>query len=109
MGRRLRAISRTIRRRSGQAKSEVLALTEQTGRLLKQSVREARRLAQAARKRARGRGAQAKLTAATRLDDLADRCEKVVEQITQRVTGQPISDRLISLSIFSSRTGRRLS
>ena len=107
MGRRLRAISRTIRRRSGQAKSEVLALTEQTGRLLKQSVREARRLAQAARKRARGRGAQAKLTAATRLDDLADRCEKVVEQITQRVTGQPISDRLISLSDPDARPIRK--
>src|SRR6516164_2714182 len=34
MGRKLRAISRTIRRRSGEAKAEVLALTEQTGELL---------------------------------------------------------------------------
>ena len=33
MGRKLRAISRTIRRRSGEAKAEVLALTEQTGQL----------------------------------------------------------------------------
>ncbi len=31
MGRKWRAISRTIRRRSGDAKAEVLALTEQTG------------------------------------------------------------------------------
>ena len=107
MGRRLRAISRTIRRRSGQAKSEVLALTEQTGQLLRQSVREARRLAQTARKRARGRGAQAKLTAAARLDDLADRCEKVVEQITQRVAGEPISDRLISLADPDARPIRK--
>lgn len=34
MGRKLRAITRTIRRRSGEAKSEVLSLTEQTGDLL---------------------------------------------------------------------------
>ena len=33
----------TIRRRSGEAKAEVLALTEQTGQLLAQSVKEARR------------------------------------------------------------------
>ena len=33
MGRKLRAITRTIRRRSGEAKEEVLALTEQTGEL----------------------------------------------------------------------------
>ena len=61
MGRKLRAISRTIRRRSGEAKAEVLALTEQTGQLLAQSVKEARRLAATARRKARGRGAQAKL------------------------------------------------
>ena len=39
MGRKLRAISRTIRRRSGEAKAEVLALTEQTGELLARSIR----------------------------------------------------------------------
>ena len=45
MGRTLRAIGRTIRRRSGAAKAEVLALTEQTGTLLAGSVKEERRLA----------------------------------------------------------------
>ena len=85
MGRKLRAISRTIRRRSGEAKAEVLALTEQTGQLLAQSITEARRLAATARRKARGRGAQAKLRAAAKLDELADRCEKVATQIKQRV------------------------
>ena len=33
MGRRLRTITRTIRRRSGEAKAEVLNLTGQTGEL----------------------------------------------------------------------------
>ena len=77
MGRKLRALTRTIRRRSGEAKAEVLALTEQTGELLERSVNEARKLAAVARRRARGRGAAAKRRAAPRLEELADRCEKV--------------------------------
>jgi IS5 family transposase len=97
MGRKLRALTRTVRQRTGEAKREVLALTEQTGRLLDASVKEARTLAATARRRARGRGAKAKLKAATALEQLADRCEKVTEQIRQRVAGEPIKDRLISL------------
>jgi transposase, IS5 family len=103
MGKRLR----TIRRRSGEAKAEVLALTEQTGDLLRQSVREARRLAATARAKARGRGAQAKLAAAARLQELADRCEKVAGQITRRVAGEPLSDRLISLADPDARPIRK--
>lgn len=97
MGRKLRAISRTIRRRSGEAKAEVLALTEQTGELLERSIAEARKLAAATRRKARGRGAKAKLKAAAQLEELADRCEKVAKQIKQRVAGEPIKDRLVSL------------
>jgi transposase, IS5 family len=97
MGRKLRALTRTIRRRSGEAKREVLELTEQTGRLLDTSIKEARTLAATARRRARGRGARAKLQAAKRLEELADRCQKVSSQIRQRVNEEPIKDRLISL------------
>jgi IS5 family transposase len=97
IGRKLRALTRTIRKRTGEAKAEVLALTEQTGQLLQASVKEARKLAATARARARGRGAQTKLKAAKALEELADRCEKVTEQIKQRVDGAPIKDRLISL------------
>jgi len=75
LGRRLRAISRTVGRRTGERKAQVLALTEQAGELLARSVREARRLALAARRRARGRGAQRK----------------------QRIAGEPIPDRLVSM------------
>jgi IS5 family transposase len=107
MGARLRAISRTVRRRSGAAKAEVLALTEQTGRLLERSVAEARRLAVAARRRARGRGASAKLSAAAGLDELADRCEGVARQITQRVAGEPIKDRIVSLADPDARPIRK--
>ncbi len=107
MGRKLRAISRTIRRRSGEAKAEVLALTEQTGELLQRSVKEARRLAALARRKARGRGARAKLKAAANLDELAGRCEKVARQIRQRVAGEPIKDRIVSLADPDARPIRK--
>ncbi len=61
MGHKLRTITRTVRRRSGEAKQEVLKLTGETGELLERSIREARRLAQIARRKARGRGAKTKL------------------------------------------------
>jgi IS5 family transposase len=107
MGRTLRAVTRTIRRRSGEAKSEVLKLTARTGELLEQSIAETRRLAAIARRRARGRGANAKLKAAKRLEELADRCEKVARQIKQRVAGEPIKDRLISLADPDARPIRK--
>jgi transposase, IS5 family len=107
MGRTLRALSRTIRRRSGEAKAEVLELTARTGELRERSVREARRLAARARAKARGRGAKSKLAAAVKLDELADRCEKVAAQIKRRVRGEPIPDRLISLSDPDARPIRK--
>jgi transposase, IS5 family len=107
MGRRLRGITRTIRRRSGEAKAEVLKLTAQTGELLERSVEEARKLAVAARRKARGRGAKAKLRAAAKLEELADRCEKVARQIKQRVAGEPISDRIVSLADPDARPIRK--
>ena len=97
VGVRMRALTRTIRRRSGEAKAEVLELTKQTGTMLRASVREARALAATARRKARGRGAKAKLKAAKALEELADRCEKVTEQIQKRVKGEKITDRLVSL------------
>jgi IS5 family transposase len=107
MGRKLRAISRTIRRRSGEAKSEVLKLTEQTGELLQRSITETRRLAAIARRKARGRGAKAKLKAAAALEELADRCGKVASQVKQRVAGEPIKDRIVSLSDPDARPIRK--
>jgi transposase, IS5 family len=97
VGHKLRAITRTIRRRSGEAKQEVLKLTGETGELLERSIREARRLAAIARRKARGRGARAKLKAAAKLEEMADRCEKVAGQVRQRVAGEPIKNRIVSL------------
>ncbi len=107
MGRTLRSISRTIRRRSGEAKSDVMRLTAETGELLQRSIKEARRLTAVARRKARGRGAKAKLKAASKLEELADRCEKIAGQIKQRVKGEPITDRLVSLSDPDARPIRK--
>jgi len=97
LGRRLRAISRTMGRRTGERKEQVLALTDQAGQLLRHSIREARRLALTARRRARGRGAQRKLAAIARLEQTVDLAERVATQIKLRIEGKPISDRLVSM------------
>jgi transposase, IS5 family len=107
IGKLVRAISRTLARRTGQRTGEVLALNVKAGRALARSVREARALATQARAAARGRGATAKLRAAGQLDDLADRCQRIVTQIQQRQRGERISDRLVSLADPDARPIRK--
>ncbi len=107
LGRRLRLISRTLARRTGERKTEVLALTEQAARLLSKSIREARQLAVAARRRACGRGARAKLAAIERLEEMTDRAERVVTQIKLRLAGEPIPDRLVSMFDPDARPVRK--
>jgi transposase, IS5 family len=106
-GKRLRVIGRTVARRTGKAKETVLALTGQAGELVARSVGEARRLAARTRQRARGRGARAKLAAARRLDELADRCERVAVQIRKRLAGEKITNRLVSLADPDARPIRK--
>lgn len=107
VGRRLRAISRTLPRRIGERKAQVLRLTGECGELLSRSVAEARRMAGEIKRRARGRGAQAKLQAAARLTELTERCERIVEQIRKRLAGERIADRLISLADPDARPIRK--
>lgn len=107
VGGRLREIGRTLRRRTGEAKQEVLDLTAQTGKLLSASVREARAAIDAARAAAMRlarsrkpklrRQAASVLGAVERLETMVERSEKVVAQIGKRVAGEPIKDRLVSL------------
>jgi IS5 family transposase len=104
---RLRQLNRSIAGRTGQSKKLALRLTGEAGALAARSLREARRLAATLRQRARGRGAQAKLRAADRIDLIADRASKVCEQITKRVVGQKITDRLVSMSDPDARPIRK--
>ncbi|HYN52861.1 MAG TPA: transposase, partial [Thermoleophilaceae bacterium] len=107
VSRRLRAISRTLARRTGDRKQEVLRLTAEAGRLLERSLGEARSLAERARRRARGRGAQRKLRAARAFEALVERCERVAGQIRARLQGERISDRLVSLADPDARPIRK--
>jgi transposase, IS5 family len=107
VNRRLRTLSRTLARRTGQGKETALRLTGEAGELVGRSVAETRRLAARLRARARGRGAQAKLTSARRLDELADRAGKVCRQIRQRLAGEKITDRLVSISDPDARPIRK--
>lgn len=105
--RRLRTLNRTLARRTGEGKQTALRLTGEAGELVRRSVAETRRLAQRLRERARGRGAQRKLAAARRLEELADRAGKVARQIRQRLAGEKISDRLVSISDPDARPIRK--
>ena len=107
LGRTVRTISKTLARRTGEAKEQVMALNEQAARTVARSVGEATRLAAQARANARGRGAQAKLREAAKLEELAARCCKVIEQIDRRVRGLKISDRLVSLADPDARPIRK--
>ncbi|MEA2370128.1 MAG: transposase, family [Solirubrobacteraceae bacterium] len=104
---RLRQLNRSIAGRTGQSKELALRLTGEAGALAARSVREAKRLATVLRQRARGRGAQAKLQAAERIERVADRAAKVCEQITKRVAGEKITDRLVSMSDPDARPIRK--
>jgi transposase, IS5 family len=107
LGRTGRAISRTLARRTGQRREDVMKLNAKAGRTLARSIGEARALAAQARASARGRGAQAKLDAARRLEELADACQRIATQIRQRSRGEPITDRLVSLADPAARPIRK--
>jgi IS5 family transposase len=107
IGKTVRAIARTLARRTGRRTEEVIALNAKAGRAMARSVREARRLAAQARAAARGRGAHAKLRAARELDELADRCQRVATQIEQRLAGAKITDRLVSIADPDARPIRK--
>jgi len=97
IGRRVRAMTRTLGRRTGERKQQVLQFTEQAGKLIERSIREAKRLVAVARRRARGRGAKTKLRQIRKLEVFIERSERVAEQIRKRMRGEPITNRLISM------------
>jgi transposase, IS5 family len=97
IGRRVRAMTRTLGRRTGERKQQVLELTKQAGRLVERSIREAKRLVVVARRRARGRGAKAKLRQINEQEVFIERAGRVTEQIQKRMRGERITDKLVSI------------
>ena len=104
---RVRQLNRTLAARTGQGKTTALRLTGQAGEQVERTIRETRRVATRLRERARGRGAQVKLQAARRLDEVLERAEKVARQIRQRVAGERITDRLVSFTDPDARPIRK--
>jgi IS5 family transposase len=102
-------VNRSIAARTGHSKQLALRLTGEAGALLADSIREARRLAAllGQRARARGHGARAKHAAASGLERLAELAEKVCAQITLRIAGKPITNRLVSISDPDARPIRK--
>lgn len=107
IARRERKLNRTLAARTGQGKPTALRLTGEGGALVERSVREARRLAEHLRRRARGRGARRKLVAAQRLEELAERAGTVARQIRQRLAGEKITGRLVSMADPDARPIRK--
>jgi IS5 family transposase len=103
VGRRLRAMTRTLRRRTGDAREAVLRLTAEAGDLLARSVREARRTLAAARTEA----GTAVRPAIERLELVIERAAKVIGQIAKRVRNEPIDDRLVSFADPDARPVRK--
>jgi transposase, IS5 family len=110
VGRRQRALTRTLRRRSGQTKTGVQRLTEEAAAQVKASLREAEKvLAQAKRSRSRGEGvsARARARAIARLAQTITLAGTVIEQIRKRFKGEKITNRLVSLFDPDARPIRR--
>jgi transposase, IS5 family len=89
---RLRRLGRSLKRRTEEAKQDVLELTGECGELLAKTVAEARRLHAFL-----ARGTAAQTAAAASLEQLLGDCERIAEQVRQRLAGEPIRDRLVSL------------
>ncbi|MGH2719852.1 MAG: transposase [Actinomycetota bacterium] len=107
---RVRAIGRSLRKRTGQAKAAVQALTEQAGAQVARSLGESRTLlaeAKASTKRTRGVSKKARARAIKALEELIGLSTRVTSQIKSRFAGDKIPDRLVSLFDSDARPVRR--
>ena len=101
---RMRTLSRTLRRRSGEAQAEVERLTTEAADRLRATVREARKVLDQAKQAIEEIHAEFG-QAATRverrlvseLEKFLPRAERVLEQVRQRFAQEKIKDRLVSM------------
>lgn len=108
VGRRMRALTRTLKRRSGEAKADVQRLTEASAAQVKASIREADKvLAEAKRSRSRAVSPKARATAMAALAEVIGLARRVVDQTAKRFAGEKITNRLVSLFDPDARPIRR--
>lgn len=103
IGRCLRALGRMLRRRTGEARAEVLRLTGEAGDLLARSIGEARRMVD----RVANETVPEIWAAREHLGGLVELAGRIVDQIGHRVRGEPISDRLVSFADPDARPIRK--
>lgn len=110
VGLRMRALTRTLRRRSGEAKADIRRLTEAATSHMRASVGEAERLLKAARRsRSIGSGVsrRRRAKAIARLEEVIGLARRVDEQVKLRFAAKKITDRLVSLFDTDARPIRR--
>ena len=110
VGLRMRALTRTLRRRSGEAKGDIQRLTEATTGYMRASVREAEQLLAAARRsRSIGVGVsrRRRAKAIATLEEVIGLARRVDEQVKLRFAGKKINNRLVSLFDTDGRPIRR--
>ena len=64
-------------------------------------------MAALARSKARGRGARAKLRSVESIETLAERCERITMQTAQRLRGEKVTDRIVSIADPDARPIRK--
>ena len=110
IGQRVRALGRTLRRRTGEARPEVDRLITESAGLLHTTIGEARQLLAQALHQVRTMAEQptrAQVRAVVELAQFVARAEKVAEQARQRLAGEQIRDRLISIFDVHARPIRK--
>jgi len=108
-GRRMRVIAQTLRRRTGEARSEILRLTGEVAKVARATLRQARRVAQNASRALRHRPRDGRLRRL--VGDMAETMavtERLLTQTAMRLGGQStIPDRVVSLADPDARPIRR--
>jgi IS5 family transposase len=108
-GRRLKQISRTLRRRTGQAPAEVDRLTAEVAGIARRVLGQAERVAGRARRAAGQRAGDGRLLwLVDRLEQTTTATRRLLEQTRQRLRGdRVIPDRLVALSDPDARPIRK--
>jgi IS5 family transposase len=108
-GRRLKQISRTLRRRTGQAPAEIDRLTAEVAAIARRTLGQAEQVARNARRARRARPADGHLgRLVQRLEETTTLAHRLLDQARQRLAGdRVIPDRLVSLSDPDARPIRK--
>jgi transposase, IS5 family len=108
-GRRLKQISRTLRRRTGQAPAEIDRLTAEVAAIARRTLGQAEQVARNARRARRARPEDGQLgRLVERLEETTTLTHRLLDQARQRLAGdRVIPDRLVSVSDPDARPIRK--